>query len=203
MKIYFTTNVLKIEDVRAGVDFVFDYCEKLGHQIDKFNYTRNPKVKFDLDHDNEEMIEAYDHICKSIKKCDFMIAELTSSSDAVGFEIAFALNEKKPVLVLYDVNKLEVLSTPFRGNRSKYLKVKKYKDHKEIEAAINLFITDVHNVIDTKFILIIPPEIDRYLEWNAKERGKAKAEVTRDAIDQILKVDKKYQEYLKSSGIQE
>jgi nucleoside 2-deoxyribosyltransferase len=203
MKIYFTTNVVDIDNIRVNVDNIYQTVEKLGHTIDRFNYQKNPQAKFDTDDNNDEMIKAFDYISKAIKSSDFVIAELSSSSAAVGFEIAFALSEKKPVLVLYDETKQKSLATPFRGNKSKYLKIKRYRNEKDLENAIKFFINDVSTLIDTKFILIIPPVIDRYLEWNVREKGNSKAEVTREAIERMMKTDERYQEYLKSNSIEE
>jgi nucleoside 2-deoxyribosyltransferase len=199
MKVYFTTSVGDIEKVRSHVDHIFKFVESHGHTMDRFNYRKDPALETQSD---DEMIGSYKHIVNAIKSCDFMIAELTGSSTGAGFEISLALGEKKPVLVLYNETIRKNLPTPFRGNKNKLLRAKKYRNEQDIDNAIKYFFLDVQNLIDTKFILIIPPTIDRYLEWNAREKGLPKAEVTRTAIENMIQADSRYQEYLKDNGIE-
>jgi hypothetical protein len=194
MKAYFTTSIRNLGNMQENIDHIFRTIESFGHSIDKFNYSKNPNLDAESD---SEITGAYKHITTSIKNSDFVIAEMTENSAAVGYEIAFAIGEKKPVLVLVNEEKRKELSTPFRGNKTKYLSVRKYKSKSDIENALKIFLSDVKNLIDTKFILIIPPSIDQYLEWNARERGIAKAEVTREAIENMMNSDEKYQQYLK------
>lgn len=50
-----------------------------------------------------------------------------------------------------------------------------------------------------KFILILPPHIDKYLKFY-EARGHAKAEITRDAIIKMMESDYRYQEHIKQNG---
>ena len=66
---------------------------------------------------------------------------------------------------------------------------------------LQLALKDAKSLADTKFILIIPAEIDRYLEWNVREKGVSKAEITRDSIEKVMHTDEAYSKYLKDNGI--
>lgn len=199
MRGYFTTNSRNFELNKQNIDFIYSVVRDLGHKIDEFN---KHDANLDYSKDSEEsLVRAYSHISKSIKSCDFVIAELSSKSTRVGYEIALALSEKKPVLILYNEktnSEKFTLSTPISGNKSKYLIVKKYSTKKDIESSIKFFMKDISELISTKFILIIPAEINKYLEWNVKEKGTSKAEITRKAIENMMKNDKDYTNYLKS-----
>ena len=146
---------------------------------------------------------------KNIKTCDIVIAECSYNSSSLGYQIATAVENKKPVIALYNMsaeieNPGHISRVPItlKGNDSKYLMLKQY-DLQNFKKIVSLAVKDAAGLIDTKFILIIPPVIDRYLEWNVREKSLSKAEVTRDAIEKVMADDKRYQTYLKESGLAE
>ncbi len=46
-----------------------------------------------------------------------------------------------------------------------------------------------------KFILILPPHIEKYIDWKARDTNTHKAEVVRAAIQNKIKNDKEFKEY--------
>jgi hypothetical protein len=50
--------------------------------------------------------------------------------------------------------------------------------------------------LDSKFILIISPEMDRYLNWASKVKRTHKAQVVRAALEVMIKKDKEYKDYI-------
>lgn len=192
---YFTTDVNSIESIRPYVDNIYKILEENGCKVDKFNYQKDPTLEKKTDN---EIVKAYKYIVKAIKKSDFIVAELTNPSAAVGFEVALALGEKKPVLVLYNINQTKRIPTPFKGNSSKLLKIRTYSSCEDLKMIISQFLGEIKALLSTKFILILPTYIDFYLEWKSKEKGISKAEVTRTAIELLMQKDAKYKDYLRS-----
>ncbi len=45
---------------------------------------------------------------------------------------------------------------------------------------------------DKKFIFILNKEVEQYLLWKARETGKHKAEIVRDAVVRKIKYDRDY-----------
>lgn len=196
MKVYFTTSNSHADKIRPQIEAITKTIESSGHVLLRVDTTQT--------HDKEEgSVSVFKKVITSIRNCDFVIAELTNSSAGVGYEIALAIGEKKPVIIFYSASSAQPLSITFKGNSSKYLKTKGYKNIQDIEKTIKTFSKEVRRLIDTKFILIIPPEIDRYLEWNVKAKGIPKAEITRGAIEQMMKEDKKYQNFLQGFKVTE
>ncbi len=133
----------------------------------------------------------------NIKNTDIMIADITDSSGAVGFHIASALSEKKPVLVLRQKKEEpNRLPGPIIGNQSKLLRFSEYSNADERNKAIANFLKWSKQKLDTKFILIISAEIDRYLEWSSQENRMHKAQIVREAVEKVMNKDKKYQKFL-------
>lgn len=134
-----------------------------------------------------------------LKNSDILIAEATSDSHGIGFLIAEALSLKKPVLCLSYENRKgrpsSVLSSS--AKEARLLQFKIYNDS-NLKDIITSFLKEAKQKLDTKFILIIPAEIDRYLEWASKEKRMHKAQLVREAIDKIIEEDKDYQTFLNS-----
>ena len=141
----------------------------------------------------------YQKIINSIKKSDFIIIEISNMSSGLFFLIALSLNEKKPVLALNNTNG-KSNSTPRKGLTSYATKNKLFTyneyNEKNLSNIISNYILEVKKIIDTKFILIISPQIDRYLEWSSVNRRMHKAQVVRRAVEQVLNDDKEYKKVL-------
>jgi len=69
--------------------------------------------------------EVYDRDVAWIRTCDLLIAEASVPSHGVGYEIGFALANKKPVLVLHQVGRK--ISKMISGNPDPNLTVKSYQ----------------------------------------------------------------------------
>lgn len=198
MKIYFTHSRTVPQ---AQLDAFYNYFTKKGITVFKRSVPEDPsKIDF------REAESMYIQNVKMIKSCDLVITETSYVSNDIGYDISLALQEKKPVLAFYNMtddreNPRHIKNVPMglKGNKSKYLILKEYS-LSLLDKILDLAIQDAKSLVDTKFILIIPPEIDRYLEWNVKEKGLPKAEITRSAIENMMKNDTRYQEYLKENN---
>ena len=89
--------------------------------------------------DNLTDVQIYDRDSSWISSCDAVIAEVSSPSLGVGYEIGFAEMSDKPVLCLYDVDSNFQLSAMISGNSN--VKVKCYKDLAEAKLTIRKFIS--------------------------------------------------------------
>lgn len=199
MKIYLTYSKRLPANV---VEELKNALEKLASKVELRDHSQ------DLDTYNfDEARKLFQRNIKGIKSSDIIVVECSYASSGLGYEISHAIDEKKPLIALYNLNidkehprHIKRIPISLKGNPSKYLILKEY-DHNSLKKTLELAVNDAKALADTKFILIIPASIDRYLEWNVKERGKSKAEITREAIEKQMQEDQRYQEYLKSSGL--
>jgi nucleoside 2-deoxyribosyltransferase len=76
---------------------------------------------------------------KWLKECDAVVAEVSSPSHGVGYEIAYALALGKPVLCCYKKGKK--VSKIITGNSGKTLQVKEYETDAEVVEIVNAFLT--------------------------------------------------------------
>ena len=177
-------------------DTIIKTLKKEGHNID-IGWR-----KVSREEDIKNYHKTYKRNIKAIKKCDFMIVETSNPVGSVGFLIATALEHKKPVLAIYSKDYAKDISTTLKAksNETKLLRYKEYS-LKNLSRLITDYTKTVKRLLDTKFILIIPPEIDRYLEWASKEKRMHKAQLVREAIEKMMKRDKDWKEYLKKSEV--
>jgi hypothetical protein len=79
-----------------------------------------------------------------IEGCDLLVAEVSTPSHGVGYEIAYALGLRKKVLCLhrYDV----ALSKMITGNRDPYLKVLAYTDGTEAVQLLRTYLKEENKV---------------------------------------------------------
>lgn len=139
---------------------------------------------------------------KRVSEADVVIADITDMSGGVGFGLALALMEKKPILAFRYKNDKRVLAYgPITSGVHKNVTFKHYETTDDITQYIDKFLEDAKQKIDTKFILIIPAEIDKYLNWASDFRRMHKAQVVRTAIEKEMQKDKDWKNYLKQDSI--
>jgi nucleoside 2-deoxyribosyltransferase len=85
--------------------------------------------------------EVYDRDTLWIQACDALVAEVSTPSHGVGYEVAYALSLDKPVLCLYSEG--QKVSKMLTGNPHKRLQVKAYQDPEEATRIIRSFLSDV------------------------------------------------------------
>ncbi len=160
-------------------------------------YTEQQSKDFDFEKDQEEIRKMIKEIEKSMKEADVLIADITISTAGPGYDIATALNLKKPVLVLKrEDDNVKRGPHSITVKKSKLLNYIKYNDE-NIRKVLRDFLNNSRKLLDTKFILIISPEIDRYLEWAADNKRMHKAQIVREAVEDMMVKDQEFKKAIK------
>jgi 2'-deoxynucleoside 5'-phosphate N-hydrolase len=84
--------------------------------------------------------EIYERDTTWIRNCDALVAEVSTPSHGVGYEVAYALSLDKPVLCVYRQGM--PLSKMLSGNSHPSISVKSYRDPDEALAIIRQFLQD-------------------------------------------------------------
>jgi nucleoside 2-deoxyribosyltransferase len=124
---------------------------------------------------------------ENIAKADVIIAETSYDTFGVGYQVALAVQQKKPVLLLR--HKKATLDAFARGIVDSWVKFSEY-DEDNVDAIIKHFLDE--NDITTKdmrFNFFIDRQIYNYLRWSSQKTGKTKAEVLRELV--VREIDKK------------
>lgn len=188
MIVHFIASKSSIEKDIEFYREIIDSIHQLGSELSRdwveeaYKYTKLGKneQKLDWQKINQENIEA-------MAKADVIIAEATTKSFATGYQVAAAIYQKKPTLILTRNNSLG--GTFGSGIQSDFVRHNDYKagDLKDI---ISDFLNE--NTIDTKdlrFNFFIDRQIHNYLRWASFNTGKTKAELLRELVHREIKKD--------------
>lgn len=189
MKVYISLPTEQKEsELKSFLEGV-SHLKRLGHNVME---TTKPSLK-----SKENASKFYAASEKAIKDSDIVITEACCADSKVGYEISRAFNEKKIVIAMEDSSRKQDMNPIIHGNQSKSLIIKKYTKANVAEA-MESALKEAAKRLDSKFILIISPEIDRYLDWASQTKRMHKAQVVRNALEGVMKKDKDYQSFLKS-----
>lgn len=199
MKIYYTSPVKFNTENQNTYSIIEDAMKERGHKMLMSKYSNFKSFEDYQKLDDNQIYELYRESEKSLKDADIVIANVTHQSNRVSYEIATALLDRKPVIAIFREDSGTKLLPPIEGNESKYLTVARFKDNNDLGKSLLSAFEETRKKIDTKFILIISPEIDKYLEWAAQERRQHKAQVVREAIESVMNKDREYQQKIKDA----
>lgn len=114
---------------------IIDFVESLGHTVltelsSKFNSTVPLTDK-----------QTYKRDLKWVDGSKIMIAEVSGPSLGVGFEISYAIFQRKlPVLAIYSAD-VQNISAMISGCDSPLLTIEKYRDEEEMKRIIKVYIS--------------------------------------------------------------
>lgn len=117
---------------------------------------------------------------ETIPKCDIVIAEISTKSFGVGYDVGLAVSQKKPTLLLRrdDISKEAFLG----GLDHPYVQKREYNLN-TIDQIISGFLEqyDAQNK-DIRFNLFIDTKLNGYLKRTSMGTGKTKAEIVRELL---------------------
>jgi nucleoside 2-deoxyribosyltransferase len=129
MKIYFACSLTGGRQDESVYQLIVDHLLASGHEIPTAHLAR-PEVM-----ELEKIVDAVDVYQRDIKwigESDAVIAEVSTPSHGVGYEISYALSLQKPVLCCYQEGR--PVSKMILGNDSPSLSNRSYQDaHGAIE----------------------------------------------------------------------
>jgi 2'-deoxynucleoside 5'-phosphate N-hydrolase len=89
--------------------------------------------------------EVYQRDMDWITECEALVAEVSTPSHGVGYEVAYALSIRKPVLCLHHADR--VVSKMLTGNSHPCIQVKSYRDPQEAVAIVRSFLSGAASVV--------------------------------------------------------
>lgn len=117
---------------------------------------------------------------EAIAQADVIVAETTYENFAVGYQIAVAIQQKKPVLLLRKVNADK--NAFVTGVEDGWVKHAEYTEE-NVEQIVGKFLDENEiNLKDMRFNFFIDRKIHNYLRWASYKTGKTKAEVVRELL---------------------
>ena len=135
MKIYFSCSITGGRDDEPVYRRLVDHLHAAGHEV-LTAHLASPEVLLDELHLAPEVV--YERDCAWVRACDAMVAEVSTPSHGVGYEIAYALELGKPVLCCH--REAARVSKMITGNSRPGLKNATYQEPAEALAQVDAFL---------------------------------------------------------------
>ncbi len=136
----------------------------MGHDVTE--NTLDPSFEFVYTLDKEGKSEQYTNVVKWIKSADVMIAEASWQSLGIGYEISLALENKTPVIVLYNHGKAPHF---LEGRQGEELAILDY-DVDNLAETLEEGLEIAKSQADTRFNFFISPRHTAYLDYISKNQ---------------------------------
>lgn len=167
-----------IKRLRLIVDAVHQYQSKIVHDWLEPGYIQETKEGHSSK--NTDWVQVHRDSIEAIAKSDVVIVDTTARSFNVGYQVALALQMKKPTLVLAPKNGADE-AVFARGIETGVTFVECPDD--QVGDIVEGFLQE--NDIQTKdmrFNFFIDRQIYNYLRWTSAKKGKTKAEILRELV---------------------
>jgi hypothetical protein len=138
MNIYFSCSITGGRDDQNIYQNIVDSLLADGHQVPTAHLSRPDVTSLERIVDP---VEVYTRDMAWIENCQAMIAEVSTPSHGVGYEISYALSIGKPVLCLYRDG--VGVSKMITGNTHPNIFIHTYQQKREVAPLIREFITHI------------------------------------------------------------
>ena len=136
MNIYFSCSLTGGRDDEEIYRAIVEHLHSLGHEVPTAHLALPEAM------DLEKIVdpaEVYQRDIAWIQACDGVIAEVSTPSHGVGYEIAYALGLGKPVLCCY--RRGVPVSKMLIGNDTAGIMVRSYEDEDDVFAIVDRFLS--------------------------------------------------------------
>ena len=136
MRIYFAGAIMGGRENLPVYQHIVTRLKSLGHSVPS-EHVANPRVMQEEGSLPPGVV--YERDVAWIRDSDAMVAEISTPSLGVGYEVACALQHEKPVLCLYREGL--AVSKMITGNTSAALSIATYRDTTQLDHLIDLFLS--------------------------------------------------------------
>jgi nucleoside 2-deoxyribosyltransferase len=137
MNVYFSCSLTGGRDDESIYAHIVDHLLERGYEVPTEHLARPEVMELEKIVDPEEVFQ---RDIKWIDACDAVVAEVSTPSHGVGYEIAYALGIGKPVLCCY--RHATPVSKMITGNRTPGLQVRAYRTEQEAIEIIDTFLQE-------------------------------------------------------------
>ena len=140
MQIYFSCSITGGRNEEQTYQKIVQVLEADGHFVPTAHLS-TPQV-MELE-ETVDPVQTYERDMKWLREADAVVAEVSTPSHGVGYEIATALQLHKPVFCCYHKHKR--ISKIITGNTSPGLVLAPYTSDEEIVGLLHSFLSNVNN----------------------------------------------------------
>lgn len=141
MNVYFSCSLTGGRADESVYELIVDHLQMRGIDVPTAHLARPEVMALERVVDPGEV---YRRDIDWIENCDAMVAEVSTPSHGVGYELAFALSLKKPVLACYRDG--ATVSKMITGNSQETLQIRTYSNTTALLEGIDGFLAEATNV---------------------------------------------------------
>lgn len=142
MKIYFACSISGGRNDEKAYQHLVRVLDEMGIEVPTAHIAQ---TGIEIIDGQENPLDIYQRDVNWIGESDLLIAETSTPSHGVGYEIGYALSLGKPVLCLY--NQQVVVSKMITGNPHPLLTVRAYRDLADAEAILKDFLASTREAM--------------------------------------------------------
>lgn len=185
MIVHFITTVTSLNDNMDNLRSVIKALKDKGHVLSR-DWIENAyeSIKDGKDIDERTWQSIIDEDFEAIAKADVIIAEVSDDSTAIGYQIATAIHQKKPtLLILREGQRVPRFTWNIPSN---FLSRIEYNQDNVVDRITPFLEENDIGTKDMRFNFFIDRPIYNYLRWAALKTGKTKAEVLRELVQREI-----------------
>lgn len=134
----------------------------------------------------EQRRAAFRRLTEILKKADLVVAEISTPSISIGYEVTSALELGKPVIVLFTKGNGAIM---LEGMSHEKLQVLEYSDD-SLVGKLKKALDEARKMSDVRFNFFVSPKILGYLDWVAQKRMIPRSVFLRNLIEKEMRKDK-------------
>jgi hypothetical protein len=190
MKAYFTASLRGTDKYLENYTRIVKVMEGSGFKTMTSDVLMPGSVKKVYAQTQTERYEAFQKLTKKLKQADLVVAEISTPSISIGYEVTHALELSKPVVVLHTKGNGAVM---LEGMKHEKLQVVEYSPD-SLEEKLKKALTEAQKSVDVRFNFFVSPKILAYLDWVAQKRMVPRSVFLRDLIEKELRKDKEFRQ---------
>ncbi len=187
MRTYFFSPLISTEDLDKNYKLIIEILKKAGVFVVASSDENNTDFKKE---ELENMQESGEIL---LDKMDCIIIEASQTDQEIGYLLAYAISQKKPLLYLYKKGTPEKVSFGYlnKKNTPDFVRMASYTI-KDLEQKVLQFIDEVgmgkgiKEKPTIKFTLRITSQMERYLDWKSKRKKVSKADLLRKILERMI-----------------
>jgi hypothetical protein len=178
MKVYFTASITGKTQYLKNYLAIVRHLESKGHTVQAHHILDRTESEMRIQ-TKEDRLKFHKQLIAWIQQADCMIVEASFPSISVGYEISLALQNRKPVLILYSEGDAPNLFASYNDEK---LICEKYS-LETVNGIIDDFTSFASGAADTRFTFFITPKIAAFLDKISVDKKIPKSVYLRKLIE--------------------
>lgn len=139
MKVYLSGAIRGGRQLQNIYQEILDFLQENNHDVLTYHVAKKNVLELETKQTDKEI---FSQDVSWLEECFCVIAEVSVPSLGVGYEIAYALTRKKPVLAIYNSH-LGPISAMISGNNSSFISVFSYSSIPQLLEHISSFLKKI------------------------------------------------------------